>query len=84
MQQKMNKAPTAFVEAANIIADTTSNGTRCNGGPANTTVSSLYDKLKNCATTAVAACNMTLSAADNATVTACANSLTNYTTAFQV
>ena len=83
-QQKMVKASTTFATAAAVMWDATSNGNTCNSGPANSSVSTVNNKLQNCNVTAAAVCNVSLTLAENATVTLCAASLTNYTTAFQV
>ena len=83
-QQKMVKASTTFATAADVMWDATGNGNTCNGGPVNSSVSTINNKLQNCNVTAAAVCNMSLTLAENATVTLCAASLTNYTTAFQV
>ena len=83
-QAKLNKAPTAFVGAAAVMQDATGGGSLCNGASPNTSVLATFNKLQNCDKTAAQLCNVALTAAQNATVTSCATSLTNYTTAFQV
>jgi len=83
-QSKAGKAPTAFQTALSTMDDATSGGTSCNGGAPNSTVTTIYNKLKNCSASAAALCNVQLSAADNATVNACATSLAAFVVSFQV
>jgi len=82
-QQKYTKAPNTFQTAFNVLADATGSGASCNGGAPNTSVATVYNRLKNCSLSAANLCNVQLSAADNATVTSCAVSLASFITAFQ-
>jgi hypothetical protein len=83
-QQKAGKGATSFASTYNILSDATQQGGSCNGVAANSSVTALYTKLQNCSASAPSICNISLSDADNATVTSCYPALLNYTTAFQV
>ena len=83
--QKRAKAGTVFDTAAAMMMDATSKGTVCGADkPPNATVLAVYNKLQNCSATAATLCTVSLTAAQNATVTSCATALSSYITAFQV
>jgi hypothetical protein len=83
-QTKAAKAATTFQTTLAVLADATANGTTCNFAPANSTVTTLFNKLQNCAQSAASACSIELSPADNATVTSCSALLPAYIESFQV
>jgi hypothetical protein len=84
MQSKFVKAPTIFQTAVTVLDDATGNGSTCNAGPANSTITSLYRTLQNCSSTAARLCDMRLRPADNETVTKCNPLLSGYIRDFQV
>jgi hypothetical protein len=84
MQAKFDKAPTVFQSAFKVLDDATANGSTCNAGTANNTVTTIHKTLQNCSSTAAKLCDKKLSAADNDTVTRCNGLLSGYIKSFQV
>ena len=57
MGKKKNKSSTEFNDALSALINATNNGTECGGAPLDEQTANLVSKLRNCSTSAAAACD---------------------------
>ena len=82
MGKKKNKSSTEFDDALSALTNATNNGTECAGAPLDEQTANLVSKLRNCSTSAAAACDP--ASLDVTNLEPCKTYLASYLSAFDV
>ena len=82
MGKKKNKSSTEFNDALSALTNATNNGTECAGAPLDENTANLVSKLRNCSTSAAAACDP--ASLDVTNLEPCKTYLASYLSAFDV
>ena len=82
MGKKKNKSSTEFDDALSALTNAPNNGTECAGAPLDEQTANLVSKLRNCSTSAAAACDP--ASLDVTNLEPCKTYLASYLSAFDV
>ena len=82
MGKKKNKSSTEFIDALSALTNATNNGTECAGAPLDEDTANVVSKLRNCSTSAAAACDP--ASLDVTNLEPCKTYLASYLSAFDV
>ena len=82
MGKKKNKSNTEFNNALSALINATNNGTECGGAPLDEQTANLVSKLRNCSTSAAAACDP--ATLDITNLEPCKTYLASYLSSFDV